>query len=101
VRLPSASDVGVLNWYVPPERVPFLRELIKAPRRAKIWWIGFPADVPEWFELCLGFESGVARTSSYDSQWVPGLFQNVECAEALYRAGEQRLTRDRRQGPAG
>lgn len=93
LRLPSASDVEVLlNWYGKPERVPFYRELIKAAQKGKDWWINFPTDVPEWFEFYLGLESAAARISSYDSQWVPGLFQTPEYAEALYRAGERRLT---------
>lgn len=94
VRLPSASDVEVLlNWYGKPERVPFFRDLVKAAQKGKDWWINFSATVPEWFELYLGLEYGAARISSYDTI-IPGLLQTREYAEALYRAGERRLTDD-------
>ena len=92
-NLPAPADLEVLlNFYGVPERVPFFHELIKSAKRGTDWWIGFTSTVPEWFNLYLGLESAAARISSYDSQWVPGLFQTREYAEALYRAGEQRMT---------
>jgi hypothetical protein len=92
IRLPSPSDLEVLlNWYGKPERVPFFRELLKAAKRGKDWWIGFNHAVPEWFELYLGLESGASRISSFD-QIVPGLLQTRDYADALYRAGERRLS---------
>lgn len=92
-RLPSASDVEVLlNWYGKPERVPFFRDLIKAAQKGKDWWITFSATTfPDYFELYLGLEYGAARISSYDTI-IPGLFQTREYAEAVFRAGERRLT---------
>lgn len=92
VRLPSASDVEVLlNWYGKPDRVPFFRDLIRAAHKGKDWWINSATAVPDWFELYLGLEYGAARISSYDTI-IPGLLQTREYAEALYRAGERRLT---------
>jgi transcriptional regulator with XRE-family HTH domain len=89
-NLPAPSDVEVLlNLYGVPERVPFFRDLIRTAKRGKDWWIGFTDAVPEWFELYLGLESAAARISSYDAQWVPGLFQTRVYAEAIYRAGER------------
>lgn len=92
-NLPAPADVEVLlNWYGRPERVPFFLELVKRAKRGTDWWIGFTNTVPEWFELYLGLESAAARISSYDAQWVPGLFQTREYAEAVYRAGERCLS---------
>jgi transcriptional regulator with XRE-family HTH domain len=92
VRLPSASDVEVLlNWYGKPDRVPFFRDLIRTAQKGKDWWINSATAVPDWFELYLGLEYGAARISSYDTI-IPGLLQTREYAEALYRAGERRLT---------
>ncbi|TKG61575.1 helix-turn-helix domain-containing protein [Prauserella endophytica] len=94
-NLPAPADLEVLlNLYGVAERVPFFRELVKSAKRGTDWWIGFTSTVPEWFNLYLGLESAAARISSYDSQWIPGLFQTREYAEALYRAGEQRMTDD-------
>lgn len=89
-NLPAPSDVEVLlNLYGVPERVPFFRDLIRTAKRGKDWWIGFTDAVPEWFELYLGLESAAARISSYDAQWVPGLFQTRAYAEAIYQSGER------------
>lgn len=92
-NLPAPADLEVLlNLYGTPERVPFFRELIKTAKKGTDWWMGFTSTVPEWFNLYLGLESAAARISSFDALWVPGLFQKREYAEALYRAGEQRMT---------
>src|SRR5262245_18028232 len=75
-NLPAPADLEVLlNLYGVPERVPFFHELIKSAKRGADWWIGFTSNVPEWFNLYLGLESAAARISSYDSLWVPVLFQ--------------------------
>ena len=34
------------------------------------------------------------RISSYDAQWVPGLFQNPDDTRALIRSGGRRLTEE-------
>ena len=94
-NLPAPADLEVLlNWYGHPERVPFFRELIRSAKRGTDWWIGFTDAVPEWFELFLGLESVAARISSYDAQWVPGLFQNPDYTRALIRSGGRRLTEE-------
>lgn len=86
-RTPSATDIEVLlNWYGKPERVPFYRELLKAAQKGTDWWIGFPGEVPSWFELYLGLEAAAAWIRSYDALWIPGLFQTPEYSTALFKA---------------
>lgn len=96
-NLPAPADLEVLlNLYGHAERVPFFRELIKSAKRGTDWWGSdvFTGATPAWFNLYLGLESAASRISSYDSLWVPGLFQTRDYAEALYTAGEQRMTRE-------
>jgi len=95
-NFPALPDLEILlNLYGHPSRTPFFRRLIERAKQGEDWWVdsGELADaVPEWFELLLGMEWSASKISSYDAQWVPGLFHTPEYAEVLYRAGERDLT---------
>lgn len=85
-RLPPASDLEILlELYGKQDRIPFMRELLAAARKAKNWWTSLSGDVPSWFDLYLGLESGATELSSFDSVVVPGLLQTRDYAEAVIR----------------
>jgi transcriptional regulator with XRE-family HTH domain len=91
-RLPSAADLELLlDLYGKPDRIPFMRELLSAAKRAFTWWTAFSGAVPKWFDLYLGLESGAAELSTFESVLVPGLLQTREYAEAVIR-GNPNLT---------
>lgn len=92
-RLPSAADLELLlELYGKEERIPFMRELLSAARKAS-WWKSMSGVVPKWFDLYLGLEEGAVEISSFDTVVVPGLLQTRAYAEAVLR-GDPDLTED-------
>jgi transcriptional regulator with XRE-family HTH domain len=93
-RLPSAGDLELLlDLYGKPDRIPFMRELLAAARRARNWWTALSGAVPKWFDLYLGLESGASELSTFQTVVVPGLLQTREYAEAVFR-GNTDLTEE-------
>jgi transcriptional regulator with XRE-family HTH domain len=93
-RLPSAADLELLlALYDKADRIPFMRELLAAAKRAATWWNAFSGAVPKWFDLYLGLESGAAELATFETVLVPGLLQTREYAEAVIR-GNRNLTNE-------
>lgn len=85
-QLPTAADLELLlGLYGKADRIPFMRELLSAARKAKTWWTAMSGAVPKWFDLFLGLESGAAELFSFDTVVVPGLLQTPEYASAVLR----------------
>jgi transcriptional regulator with XRE-family HTH domain len=85
-RLPSAADLELLlDLYRKPDRIPFMRELLAAAKRARNWWVALSGAVPKWFDLYLGLESGAAELLTFEAMLVPGLLQTREYADAVIR----------------
>lgn len=85
-RLSSAADLELLlSLYDKADRIPFMRELLSAARKASNWWTALSGAAPKWFDLFLGLESGAAELSSFDTVLVPGLLQTRDYAEAVIR----------------
>jgi transcriptional regulator with XRE-family HTH domain len=53
------------------------------------WWTKYHDILPDWFETYLGLESAAATIRSFEIQFVPGLFQTEEYAQAVTRLGHQ------------
>jgi transcriptional regulator with XRE-family HTH domain len=86
-RLPSAADLELLlGLYAKADRIPFMRELLSAARKASNWWTALSGAAPKWFDLFLGLESGAAELSTFETVLVPGLLQTREYADAVIRA---------------
>jgi len=50
------------------------------------WWHDFRDVVPDWFEIYLSLESAAHQIRTYETQYIPGLLQTPEYAEALIRS---------------
>ncbi|HVK26551.1 MAG TPA: helix-turn-helix transcriptional regulator [Actinokineospora sp.] len=85
-QLPPAADLELLlGLYGQQDRIPFMRELLDAARKATNWWKPLSGNVPDWFDLFLGLEDGATELSSYDNANVRGLLQTRDYAEAVIR----------------
>ncbi|MBB4905600.1 helix-turn-helix domain-containing protein [Actinophytocola algeriensis] len=85
-QLPTAADLELLlGLYGKADRIPFMRELLSAARKAKNWWTALSGVTPKWFDLYLGLESGATELSLYNSVVLPGLLQTREYATAVLR----------------
>jgi transcriptional regulator with XRE-family HTH domain len=84
-QLPTLGDLELLlDLYGKADRIPFMRELLAAARKATNWWTEMSGAVPPWFDLFLGLESGATELSSLDLAVVPGLLQTRAYAEAIF-----------------
>jgi transcriptional regulator with XRE-family HTH domain len=85
-QLPTAADLELLlGLYGKADRIPFMRELLSAARKAKNWWTAMSGVTPKWFDLYLGLESGAKELFMYNTIVVPGLLQTREYAMAVLR----------------
>ena len=57
--------------------------------RAPQWWAKYNDILPDWFETYLGLESAATSIRSFETQFVPGLFQTEDYARAVTRLGHQ------------
>jgi len=57
--------------------------------RAPEWWAKYHDILPDWFETYLGLESAASSIRSFETQFVPGLFQTEAYARAVTRLGHQ------------
>jgi transcriptional regulator with XRE-family HTH domain len=53
------------------------------------WWTQYSDILPDWFETYLGLESAASVIRSFETQFVPGLFQTEDYARAVTRLGHQ------------
>jgi len=53
------------------------------------WWTQYHDILPDWFETYLGLESAATAIRSFETQFVPGLFQTEDYARAVTRLGHQ------------
>ena len=53
------------------------------------WWTRYNDVLPDWFESYLGLESAAKSIRSFETQFVPGLFQTEDYARAVTRLGHQ------------
>jgi transcriptional regulator with XRE-family HTH domain len=51
------------------------------------WWHRFNDLLPTWFQTYVGLEEAAARIRTYEVQFVPGLLQTKEYAQAVITAG--------------
>jgi transcriptional regulator with XRE-family HTH domain len=54
--------------------------------RQKGWWRAHGDAIPEFFETYIGLEADATTLRTYESEFVPGLFQTEEYTRAVHRA---------------
>jgi Domain of unknown function (DUF5753)/Helix-turn-helix domain len=69
------------------ERSRFL-DLVERSGRAD-WWTRYSDILPDWFENYLGLESASSTIRTFEIQFVHGLFQTEDYAQAVTRLGHQ------------
>jgi transcriptional regulator with XRE-family HTH domain len=62
---------------------------LAARSRQPEWWTRYADVLPGWFETYLGLEAAASTIRSFESQFVPGLFQTGDYARAVTRLGHQ------------
>ncbi|MFC6093934.1 helix-turn-helix domain-containing protein [Saccharothrix lopnurensis] len=94
--LASAAELDkLLDFYGVPERKEFFRELRRAAKSGRDWWLYLGDVVPDWFNLYLGVERAAQRIESYDALWVPGLLQTEDYGRALIKEINPGIDADR------
>ncbi|MFF4799045.1 DUF5753 domain-containing protein [Streptomyces sp. NPDC001351] len=65
------------------------QEFLDSVRRANEpgWWRAYGDAYPSWFEQHLGLEEAASLIRTYEVQFIPGLLQTPEYAEAVIRLG--------------
>jgi transcriptional regulator with XRE-family HTH domain len=53
------------------------------------WWSKYNDILPDWFEVYLGLEPAAAAIRSFETQFVPGLFQTEDYARAVTKLGHR------------
>ncbi len=53
------------------------------------WWARYSDVLPSWFEAYLGLEAAATIIRSFETQFVPGLFQTEDYARAVTRLGRR------------
>jgi Domain of unknown function (DUF5753)/Helix-turn-helix domain len=53
------------------------------------WWTQYNDILPDWFEVYLGLESAAAVIHTFETQFLPGLFQTEDYARVITRLGHQ------------
>ncbi|MFF4363256.1 helix-turn-helix domain-containing protein [Streptomyces sp. NPDC001604] len=69
----------------PAERQEFLDSVRRANEPG--WWRAYGDAFPSWFEQHLGLEEAASLIRTYEVQFIPGLLQTPEYAEAVIRLG--------------
>jgi transcriptional regulator with XRE-family HTH domain len=58
------------------------------------WWTKYSDILPDWFETYLGLEAAAATIRSFEVQFVHGLFQTRDYAQAVTRRGRKAAPAD-------
>lgn len=79
------ADLLALYQVPDPQRAALLS--LAAQANAPGWWHRYHDVHPKWFQFYLGLEGGASTVQSYEVQFVPGLLQTRQYAEAVVRLG--------------
>jgi transcriptional regulator with XRE-family HTH domain len=88
LKLRDIEDLLTLYGVVDEEQRANVLALARRSREPE-WWTQYTDILPGWFETYLGLESAASVIRTFETQFVPGLFQTEEYARAVTRLGHQ------------
>lgn len=86
VSLRKHDVIAMCSVYEAPDRITEVLIGLARESKAKGWWHAYGDVVPAWFELYVGMEASARRLRHYAPSVIPGLLQNREYAESVFRA---------------
>lgn len=81
VPLPHLKLMLQLYQVVPAHAATLIQLAQQAKERG--WWADYGDSVPHWFVEYIGLETAAKEVWTYESEYVPGLFQTTRYTEAL------------------
>jgi transcriptional regulator with XRE-family HTH domain len=85
IKPQDVADLLDLYKVTPDERTALLA--MAADANATGWWRAYTDVIPTWFESYLGLEHAAAMIRDYQVQFIPGLLQTADYADAVFRIG--------------
>jgi hypothetical protein len=85
VSLRRHDVLAMCSVYGAPAEITEVLVGLARESKAKGWWHAYGDVVPAWFELYVGMETAAERLRHYAPGVIPGLLQNPEYAECLFR----------------
>jgi transcriptional regulator with XRE-family HTH domain len=107
VKSPTISRIELGRHAIRPANIKLLLHLYRVESPAsdallrlaseanqRGWWTFYGETVPDWFSNYVGLEADAAEIWSYESEFVPGLFQTTDYARAITAAAQPDSTSD-------
>lgn len=86
----DVADLLVMYRVSKDERATLLA--MAEPANASGWWQAYSEVIPAWFAPYLGLEQAATVIRTYEVQFIPGLLQTEEYAEAVLQIGARDFT---------
>jgi hypothetical protein len=85
VSLRKHDVLAMCSFYGADDQITEVLVGLARESKAKGWWHAYGDVVPAWFELYVGMETAAERLRHYAPSVIPGLLQNREYAEWVFR----------------
>lgn len=85
VSLRKHDVLAMCSVYGAPDEIAEVLVGLARESKSKGWWHAYGDVVPGWFELYVGMETAAERLRHYAPSVIPGLLQNREYAESVFR----------------
>jgi hypothetical protein len=87
------TDLLTLYGVTDPDQRASLQELARQANQPG-WWHRYNDLLPSWFQAYLGLEAATSRIRTYEVQFIPGLLQTPDYAQAVVRLGHAGASAD-------
>jgi transcriptional regulator with XRE-family HTH domain len=86
----DVTDLADLYGVLDPTERDALLALVREANAAP-WWQKYGDAMPDWFAMYVGLEESASLIRGYEMQFVPGLLQTEEYAQAVMKSGAVEL----------